>query len=355
MLELMLYVVIDLLCRILYGANLPQDELNLLVESLAEYTVPSTAHRGKYPGGLSCYKYHYKVAKEISDKCPDGCFARLIMGDEQMSMQSRYDNCAFFFEALTPAFASFWTVCNVLLKASIDKTIKQRCLEDPLFREKCIKESMRMYPPVPTLWGRVAKETHSFDNPLYDETVKDERSLLSKLIGTQPDLRTIETVTIKKDTVVMVIPAVYHYDDRFWMNAEEFLPSRWDNDPHIINENLTAVRGKRASVWGSLTIGKGDDILTKIDKETKKQNKKFAGYEADSLPIRYRLFGDATERAYEEENFEHLKVAAHAEDLLAWSFFPFGMGKHMCLGRRLAVKFVDGMVSNLLSVCTTGC
>lgn len=38
----MLYVVIDLLCRILYGANLPQDELNLLVESLAEYTVPST-------------------------------------------------------------------------------------------------------------------------------------------------------------------------------------------------------------------------------------------------------------------------------------------------------------------------
>lgn len=355
MLELMLYVVIDLLCRILYGANLPQDELNLLVESLAEYTVPSTAHRGKYPGGLSCYKYHYKVAKEISDKCPDGCFARLIMGDEQMSMQSRYDNCAFFFEALTPAFASFWTVCNVLLKASIDKTIKQRCLEDPLFREKCIKESMRMYPPVPTLWGRVAKETHSFDNPLYDETVKDERSLLSKLIGTQPDFRTIETVTIKKDTVVMVIPAVYHYDDRFWMNADEFLPSRWDNDPHIINENLTAVRGKRASVWGSLTIGKGDDILTKIDEETKKQNKKFAGYEADSLPIRYRLFGDATERAYEEENFEHLKVAAHAEDLLAWSFFPFGMGKHMCLGRRLAVKFVDGMVSNLLSVCTTGC
>jgi hypothetical protein len=115
----MLYVVIDLLCRVLYGANLPQDELNILVESLAEYTVPSTPFRGKYPGGLSCYKYHYKVAQEISDKCPDGCFAKLIMGDEQMSQQARYDNCAFFFEALTPAFASFWTICNILLKSSV--------------------------------------------------------------------------------------------------------------------------------------------------------------------------------------------------------------------------------------------
>jgi hypothetical protein len=131
-----------------------------------------------------------------------------------------------------------------------------------------------MYPPVPTLWGRVAKETHAFDNPLYDENVKDERGLLSKVIGTQPDIRTVEIITIKKDTVVMVIPAVFHYDDRFWMQPEEFLPSRWDKDPHIINENFTVVRNKRASVWASLSIGKDEDRMTKINEEITSMKKK---------------------------------------------------------------------------------
>lgn len=86
---------------------------------------------------------------------------------------------------------AFLPLSPMNINQKTDKNIKQQCLEDPIFREKCIKESLRMYPPVPTLWGRVAKETHSFDNPLYDEKVKDKRGFLSKVIGTQPDIRTV--------------------------------------------------------------------------------------------------------------------------------------------------------------------
>ena len=106
-----------------------------------------------------------------------------------------------------------------------------------------------MYPPVPALWGRIANETHTFSNPLYDPDVTDDRSLLGKLFS-DPDIRTVESITIKKDTMVMVIPACLHYDDRVWMNAEEFLPSRWNKDPKIIQENFTTARKARQSTWG---------------------------------------------------------------------------------------------------------
>jgi cytochrome P450/nicotinamidase-related amidase len=349
LLELMLYITIDLLCQVLYGANLPQDELNILVESLAEFTVPATKHRGKYPGGLDCKEYHSKIAKEISDKAPDGVFVKIITGDEKMSEELRYENCAFFLEALTPAFASFWTLSNIILKGAIDKNMKQECLQNPTFREQCIKESLRMYPPVPALWGRIANETHTFTNPLYDPDVEDERSFFGKIFS-EPDIRTLESITIKKDTMVMVIPACLHYDDRIWMNAEEFLPSRWNKDPRIIQENFTTARKARQSTWGALAIGKGDDAIAKLEQEkAAKKMSKGSGYDADAIPMRYKLFGPKYESAVEGENLEHLQVASEVEDLMSYSFFPFGLGKHMCLGRRLAVKMVDGIVANLLS------
>ena len=259
LLELLLFITVDLLCQVLYGAALPQDELNVLVEALSEYTVPATAHRGVYPGGLDCYDYHRKVAKEISDKAPDGVFAKIIMKDEHMSETNRYENCAFFLEALTPVFASFWTLCNVLLKSSHESNIKDVCLQDPVFREKCIKESLRMYPPVPVLWARIANKTHSFDNPLYDATVEDKRGILGRIFS-KPDFRTVKSITIKKDTMVFTVPACLHYDDRFWLNPEEFLPSRWDKDPRIIKSNTTTVRLARKTCWGALALSKEEDI-----------------------------------------------------------------------------------------------
>lgn len=353
----MLYITVDLLCIVLYGADLPQHELNILVEALAEFTVPATPYRGRYPGGLDCKDYHSKIAREISHKAPDGVFAKIIMKDEHMSEKLRYENCAFFLEALTPAFASFWTVSNIILKGAVDVGTKQECLENPTFREQCIKESLRMYPPVPALWGRIANKTHTVDNPLYDSSVRDERSFWRKMIFADPDIRTIESITIKKDTMVMVIPACLHYDDRIWMNPEVFMPSRWDKDPRIIQDNFTTARKARQSVWGEFTslmnsssnhtssdpvpfctgalaLGKEEDTMAKLKEEKATMKMKKSGYDASALPMRYKLFGFESERNVEMENHEQLLAASDVEDLITYSFFPFGLGKHMCLGRR---------------------
>lgn len=347
LLELMLFVTVDLLCQTLYGALLPQLELNILTECLAEFTVPSTTWRGKYPGNLSCYDYHQKIAREISEKAPDGVFIRTIVGDEKMTQLNRYENCAFFLEALTPAFASFWTISNIIMKSTTDKGTKQEALSDPIFREKCIKETLRLYPPVPTLWARIANKTHVWPNPLYDESIKDERGFLAKMFF-KPDIRTVQDITIKKGTNIFVIPGPFHYDDRIWQNAEVFLPSRWDKDPLIIKDWSTA-RKKRATTWGALTLNKGQDMDAVLRKEQESLNTQVSGYDSKDIPLRYKLFGPKVEGDIRKENLEHLKVAASNEEYMEWSFFPFGLGKHQCLGRRLAVKMVDGIVANLLS------
>lgn len=350
LLELMLYITIDLLCQVLYGAVLPCDELNILVEALAEFTVPATSYRGKYPGGLNCVQYHSKVAKAISDAAPDGVFCQIILKDNNMSSSLRYENCAFFLEALTPAFASFWTICNVMQHSAIEKDIKDQCLNDPLYREKCIKESLRMYPPVPALWPRCATKTHSMDNPLYDPTVEDNRSILGKLFSNR-DIRMQQEIKIKKGTAIFVVPSCLHYDDRVWMNPEEFLPQRWDKDPKVINENATTDRKARKSMWGGLNSEKDNQFQEKLTAARKKNRftKASSAYDHDTTPIRYKLFGNPVEEGVEAENLEMLKAAAVCEDSMAYTYMPFGLGKHQCLGRRLALKFVDGIVANLLA------
>jgi hypothetical protein len=53
LLELLLTVTVDLLCQCLYRCALPWDELELLTEAMAEYVVPGTAKKGKFPGNTS--------------------------------------------------------------------------------------------------------------------------------------------------------------------------------------------------------------------------------------------------------------------------------------------------------------
>jgi hypothetical protein len=86
--------------------------------------------------------YHSKVANEMAEDAPDDTLAYIIKNCPSMSEQLRRENLAFFLEALTPAFASFWTICNVAMMTQTDE--REKAKTDPVYRQQCIKESLRM-------------------------------------------------------------------------------------------------------------------------------------------------------------------------------------------------------------------
>lgn len=225
LLEVLLFITVDLLCEVLYGCSLPADELGLLVRSVTEYTIPGTSFKGVYPGNVACEDHHRRVGATMAEAAPKGTLGHILLREcPSLPARIRYENCAFFLEALTPCFASFWTISSLCVASGTDKAIKKRAGEDTLFREQCIKEALRMHPPVPMTWARGAKHTQIFENPLYDPDVKASSSWFSKWFGSS-DIRTKEHITIKKGTKVMIFPSIFHYDDRFWKRPEEYLPS----------------------------------------------------------------------------------------------------------------------------------
>ena len=79
----------------------------------------------------------------MAEDAPEETLAYIIKNEcPTMSEKLRKENLAFFLEALTPAFASFWTLCNVIMFMS--KDMKAKAKDDPVFRQQCMKEALRM-------------------------------------------------------------------------------------------------------------------------------------------------------------------------------------------------------------------
>lgn len=347
LLELMLYVTVDLLCQVLYGCELPSKELDILVDAVAEYTVPGTSRIGKFPGGLDALEYHCKIAEEMGKAAPKGTLAYIISKEcPSMTENLKKENLGFFLEALTPAFASFWTICNVCMDTG---DMKEKCINDATYRQQCIKESLRMYPPVPVLWPRESKVDQSIENPLYDENAPDKaRSLFSVLFQGTP-IEDQPTIKIKKGTKVWLVPGVFHYDDRFWVRPNEYLPERWDSQPNILAGGSSSQidTRKEADSFGGLNVGrKSQSVFQSVMKARK------AGRSKNIVEpsMRTNIFGYESEaesaRVLQEHLFE--STPEKADQYSGWTFEPFGLGQHACLGRRLAVRMVDSIVLNCL-------
>jgi cytochrome P450 len=358
LLNMTLNITIDLVVQLLYGIELPKDEFDILVKALAAYIVPGSPNQGTFPGGMTAFEYHRYVGVDIGKRAKAGTLGSIIR-ESDMPDFLKDENFAFFLEALTPAFASFWTICHVLL----DKTgaRAKTCKEDPVYRQQCIKEALRMYPPVPSLWPRFAKKDLEIPNPIYDERKKPKvLSMLSKLMGSAAPIECQKTIKIPKGTIAMVFPSVLHYDDRFWFEPKTFSPERWDKDPFVLEMKGSGVSAKlsnRKTVnYGGLLSTATKDIETKERNDMLEASRKF--YDKQKVVdgnIRNFMFGDSHESFMADANCDRLYACTDPDvfDYQSWSYMPFGLGMHACMGRRLALRMVDAILYNFLQYDVT--
>jgi len=350
LLELMMFITLDLLCQILYDSVLSHEDLSMLVYCMSEYIVPGTKFRGKYPGGMNCLEYHSKVAVEMGKDSPKGTVAGIINNCPDMSKELKDENLAFFLEALTPAFASFWSICNILLIT--DPVKKEAAKTDATFRQQCIKESLRMYPPVPILWARTSKIDQTMPNPIYNEDKpKTPRTLFQKIFGIVPFADQPE-IKIPKGASLFIIPSVFHYDDRFWFQPNRFLPERWDKEPSILSDVDTAnakinTRNRQSQAPGLLGLLKDTIGTSRSRKSMHGKAKEF--FDAGEN-LRTMIVGAETEAVQSAATMDQILEATSesATELQSWTFVPFGLGPHTCMGRRLAIRMVDNIVLQML-------
>lgn len=358
LLNMTLIMTIDLVVELLYGIQLPPDEFQTLVKALAAYIVPGSPNQEKFPGGMTAFEYHRHVGYEIGKTAKKGTLGAIIR-ESDMPDVLKDENFAFFLEALTPAFASFWTICHVLL----DKTgaRAKTCSDDPVYRQQNIKEALRMYPPVPSLWPRFAKKDLEIKNPIYDElTAPKAPSFISKLFGGSVPIECQKTIKIPKGTIAMVFPSVMHYDDRFWFEPKTFSPERWDKDPFVLEmkgSGATAKLSNRKTVnYGGLLSTATAGIEGKNRSTMLEDSKKF--YEKQKIAggnIRNFMFGDNHESFMADANYDRLSACTDPNvfEYQSWSFMPFGLGMHACMGRRLALRLVDAILYNFLEYDVT--
>jgi len=351
LLNMTLTITIDLVLQLLYGTVLKGDDFKNLVKSLAGYITPGSPslYDGTLdlPGGASCFDYHRKVGAEIGRNAKPGTLASIICASA-IPEELKDENLAFFLEALTPAFASFWAICHALT----DKTgeMAKQIKNDPIFRQQCIKESLRMYPPVPSLFPRIAQKDMEIPNPLYDER---KTPTARSWFGSIP-VEERKTIKIKKGIRAFVIPSVLHYDERFWFNPESFMPERWEKDPFLLemkNTAATAIFEKRKTVnYGGLLSTATEKIKSKSRLNFLEEISKFFAGNKTSSNIRNFMFGHDHETFMADASYDNLAVRTGPDvmELQPWCYMPMGLGMHACLGRRLALRMVDAILYNFL-------
>jgi hypothetical protein len=70
-----------------------------------------------------------KVARDMTEDAPEETLA-FIIKNQCLSLTDnlRNENLAFFLEALTPAFAAFWTICNISMMTGKDMKEKAKTM-----------------------------------------------------------------------------------------------------------------------------------------------------------------------------------------------------------------------------------
>jgi len=267
-----------------------------------------------------------KHAALALSQAPDGTLGQLIQDSPRLSKEEKLHNAMLLFVALTPAFAAFWSMCEILKHESCEGEISEAACRDARFRSQCMKESMRLHPPVPLIFPRVATQDHTLRIPQSSEGL-----FLDGVFG--KSRRPGSLLHVKKGSLMFVLPTVMHTDARYWKNPFQWIPKRWQNDPWLLSPVDGNTFAKRAVSQGGLPDSPSNRApkrelqsiaIAAVHQDTIEQN----SYGKPSLPVH--------------------RPQAHAKDGCDHSYVPFGAGVHTCLGRKFAVKVADMMLKALL-------
>ncbi len=293
------------------------------------------------------------MGSRLGKKAKGGTLGAIIR-DSDLPDSLKNENFTSFLEILTPAFASFWVICHVLLDETGE--IAQKCKEDPVYRQQCIKEALRMYPPVSSLWPRLAKKDLEIENPFYDEQfIPKKKNIVEKILCVPDPIESKKTIKIPKGTVAMVIPSIIHQDDRFWSEPQKFSPERWNENPFVLemkkDKFFTNTRTNEKTVnYGGLpaqTISLNEKSRTATLDDSRRFLEK---QKVSDENIRNFMVGMPQEHFIVDANYDRISACTDSNmiEYQTWSYMPFGLGMHACIGGRLALRIVDAILFNFV-------
>ena len=187
----------------------------------------------------------------------------------ELSSMERLHNCVMYMIALAPSPASFWTILHVYKDMEYLKIIRAESDEGKFSTlAMCVKETLRMYAPVPIMVTRYVRTSSA---------PKNAKCPTLHLAGH-------DEMTLKDGDRVLIPTIILHNNPYLWKDPNKYDPNRFDAPSNLTN------------------VGKG----------------------ATSLLLR----GSGVEPRPKAKSLRSLKTKAR--------YFPFGQGKHTCLGQPYA-------------------
>ena len=130
----------------------------------------------------------------------------------------------------------------------------------------------------------------------------------------------------------------------------EFIPDRWDKEPDVLQGDTAKFEHRKRQTQFPGLVGSKADTMGYASSRVSMLASKARSKGSVGKSLRSGIFGADHELNQAESSKDHLfeTTAENVDELQAWSYLPFGLGPHTCMGRRLAIRMVDSIVYNFL-------
>mmetsp|Transcript_14439 Transcript_14439/g.21177 ORF Transcript_14439/g.21177 Transcript_14439/m.21177 type:complete len:500 (+) Transcript_14439:2-1501(+) len=126
--------------------------------------------------------------------------------DGKVSCVERLHNCIMYMIALAPSPGAFWATVHIFNSNNLLQVIHEEADKDDFsMLAKCVKETLRMYAPVPIMIERYVVDEHKANQHL----------LLDDGVG------------LSKGDQIIIPTIIIQNDPELWASPDEFRPERW--------------------------------------------------------------------------------------------------------------------------------